>query len=105
MCGDYLAIHVVLHDTEGKYGGVMSHVRVWNPVVQRQVPVCRQCCQDQMQLLGQSVQYTQGRDHPRQSAPTPWQVGQQRWLNWLRQLLIGGQRTVQRLFLSRRHTR
>jgi hypothetical protein len=41
MCGDYPAIHVVLYDTEGKYGGVMSHVRVWNPAVQRQVPVCR----------------------------------------------------------------
>ena len=55
MCRDHPAIHIVLRDTEGKYGGVMSHVRVWNPSTQSRIAVCRQCCKDQVELLGQSV--------------------------------------------------
>ena len=53
MCGDHPAVHIVLRDTEGKYGGIMSHVRVWNPETQSRIPVCRQCCAHHVDQLGQ----------------------------------------------------
>lgn len=103
MCGDYPAIHVVLRDTEGKYGGVMSHVRVWNPAVHRRVPVCRQCCQDQIQLLGQSMQYARALDQQRQSPSAPFRLGQQRLWHWLHRLFRRGQHAMHHLFPTRRH--
>jgi hypothetical protein len=103
MCGDYPAIHVVLRDTAGKYGGVMSHVRVWNPAVQRRVPVCRQCCRDQVQLLGQSVQYARALDQQRQSPSAPFRLGQQRLSHWLHRLFQRGQHAMRHLFPTRRH--
>ncbi len=69
MCRDHPAIHIVLRDTEGKYGGIMSHVRIWNPTSQTRVPVCRQCCRDQMELLGQSVQHAQSLQGQQPFAP------------------------------------
>ncbi len=56
ICGEFPAIHVVLRDTGGKFGGIMSHVRIWNPNTQTRVPACRHCCKDQMNTIGQAVQ-------------------------------------------------
>lgn len=55
ICGEFPAIHVVLRDTGGKFGGIMSHVRIWNPNTQTRVPACRHCCKDQMSAIGQST--------------------------------------------------
>ena len=71
MCGEHPAIHVVLRDTEGKYGGIMSHVRVWNPATQSRIPVCRQCCKDQVELLGQSVKHAESLNQAEVSDPLP----------------------------------
>jgi hypothetical protein len=54
ICGEFPAVHVVLRDTGGKFGGVMSHVRIWDPNSQTRVPACRHCCQHQMGADGTS---------------------------------------------------
>lgn len=56
ICATRPAIHVVLRNTSGLYGGVTSHVRIWDPAMQMHVAVCRQCCQQRMASLGQRVQ-------------------------------------------------
>jgi hypothetical protein len=55
ICGEFPAIHVVLRDTGGQFGGIMSHVRIWNPNTQTRVPACRHCCKEQMSAIGQSM--------------------------------------------------
>ena len=55
ICGEFPAIHVVLRDTGGKFGGVMSHVRIWNPTTKTRVPACRHCCREQMTAIEQSM--------------------------------------------------
>jgi hypothetical protein len=52
ICATRPAIHVVLRDTGGIYGGITSHVRIWDPAMQMHVAVCRQCCQQRMAYLG-----------------------------------------------------
>ncbi len=84
MCGDNPAIHIVLRDTEGKYGGIMSHVRIWNPATQTRMPVCRHCCKDQVELLGQSVKHARDLEGPgtrrRLQLSIPIQFLQPTWL-------------------------
>jgi hypothetical protein len=69
ICGEFPAIHVVLRDTGGKFGGIMSHVRIWNPNTQTRVPACRHCCKDQMNTLGQSMPPPVRQEWPTPSAP------------------------------------
>ena len=68
ICGEFPAIHVVLRDTGGKFGGIMSHVRIWNPSTQTRVPACRHCCKDQINTIGQSmtapIQHASGQSLP-----------------------------------------
>ncbi len=88
MCGDHPAIHVVLRDTEGKYGGIMSHVRVWNPATQTRMPVCRHCCKDQVELLGQSVKHAKELEWPQTRRSLPFSIPLQfSQPDWMRNLL------------------
>ena len=80
ICGEFPAVHVVLRDTGGKFGGVMSHVRIWDPGSQTRVPACRHCCQHQMAPNGASQ--TASQQWPSRSiAPRPF-LGFFLW--WLR---------------------
>jgi hypothetical protein len=92
ICGEFPAIHVVLRDTGGKFGGIMSHVRIWNPDTQTRVPACRHCCKEQMSAIGQSM--------PR-PAPQEWalhSVPQRSFLRFVVQWAAHtGQRVVKRL--------
>ncbi len=97
ICGDYPAIHVVLRDTGGKFGGIMSHVRIWNPNTQTRVPACRHCCKDQMTAIGQSMQPSQAQDWASPSAP---QSFLQFFVWWASRL---GRRTGRRFMRSLRH--
>ncbi len=100
ICGEFPAIHVVLRDTGGKFGGIMSHVRIWNPNTQTRVPACRHCCKDQMSAIGQSISANTQQDWP------PPAVAPKSFFNffvwWATRL---GRRTVKRLRrgLSRLH--
>ena len=91
ICGDYPAIHVVLCGTGGEFGGIMSHVRIWNPNTQTRVPACRHCCKHQMTAIGQSMQPSQAQEWPSPSAPPPSFVKFFIW--WATRL---GQRTGRR---------
>src|SRR5918996_6010350 len=61
ICATRPAIHVVLRDAGGIYGGITSHVRIWDPAMQMHVAVCRQCCQQRMASLGQRLQPSERR--------------------------------------------
>lgn len=99
MCGEHPAIHIVLRDTEGKYGGIMSHVRVWNPATQSRIPVCRQCCKDQVKLLGQSIKHAQAQEWPQprrrfSQVAWPFRFSRPDWMQrlgrWIRKTVQNG---------------
>jgi len=97
ICGEFPAIHVVLRDTGGKFGGVMSHVRIWNPLTQTRVPACRHCCKDQMSAIGQSMPPPMSQERPSASVP------HRSFFRWFVQWVThAGQRTVKRLQRERR---
>jgi hypothetical protein len=104
MCGEHPAIHVVLRDTEGKYGGIMSHVRVWDPATQSRIPVWRQCCKDQVELLGQSIKHAQSLEwpQPRRFPRISWPLhrSQLEWMQRLgKQIRLVVHHCLQRLWL------
>ncbi len=92
ICGEFPAIHVVLRDTGGKFGGIMSHVRIWNPNTQTRVPACRHCCKDQMSAIGQSTNSPVQQEWPSPSVPS---LSFFTFLVWWATRL--GRRTVKRL--------
>ncbi len=92
ICGEFPAIHVVLRDTGGKFGGIMSHVRIWNPNTQTRVPACRHCCKDQMSAIGQSMHTSMRQEWPFPSMPP---MSFFRFFVWWTTRL--GQRTAKRL--------
>ncbi|WP_179138036.1 hypothetical protein, partial [Candidatus Entotheonella palauensis] len=98
ICGEFPAIHVVLRDTGGKFGGIMSHVRIWNPNTQTRVPACRHCCKDQMNAIGQSTSPPVPQEWSSPSVPPLSFFSFVVW--WATRL---GQRTVKRLHRGLRH--
>ncbi|ETX01614.1 MAG: hypothetical protein ETSY1_06740 [Candidatus Entotheonella factor] len=98
ICGEFPAIHVVLRDTGGKFGGIMSHVRIWNPNTQTRVPACRHCCKDQMSAIGQSTSPPVPQAWPSPSVPPQSFFTFVVW--WAARL---GRRTVKRLNRGLRH--
>ena len=60
LCGEWPAWHVVHRDLPGPYRGSPTCVRIWEPVRQQQVAVCRGCRRS-VGALGQ-----------RQQPPQPW---------------------------------
>ena len=85
ICATRPAIHVVLRDTGGLYGGVTSHVRIWDPAMQMHVAVCRQCCQQRMASLGRRLPPLGGRPQVR---PRPLRTAPRRLRSpWLQRLV------------------
>ena len=103
VCTQHPAIHVVLRDSEGKYGGVTSHVRVWDSETQMRLAVCRQCCQQHIDTLGNLQLPSQPGAHNQtldlQSNPTRPQMSVGQWLHRLVRL---GKELMTRYFGSRR---
>lgn len=86
VCDERPAIHIVLRDTAGKYGSVMSHVRVWDPETQTRVPVCRQCCRQHLEgLRWQHPLQTEGERHVQHfvSTSVTAEVPMQQWMHRL----------------------
>jgi hypothetical protein len=78
---------------------MMSLVRVWNPATQSRFRVCRQCCKDLVELLGQSIKHAQVLEWPqlrRRFPPVSWpfRFSRPEWMQrlgrWLRKTVQNG---------------
>ena len=102
VCKVRPAIHVVLRDTGGKYGGLTSHVRIWDPITQMRVAVCRLCCQQRTENLGQwMVQPVRPPARRGQTHPHHTRLPLHLLHQWVHRLLRRGQGLL-RLYLSGR---